>query len=68
VKPPVTKKMRPPRRGLVTLFLGLSLPLLTGGCAQFRNEVVDAFETATLGLIDAAVGLAFEQFRSDEAP
>jgi hypothetical protein len=47
------------------LGLVLTLPLCMGGCPEFRNESVDAIETASRGLIDAALNLYFEQLRTD---
>ena len=44
----------------------LALPLLMGGCPEFRNEIVNAFETAARGVVDAALDLAFDQFRTDD--
>jgi hypothetical protein len=37
-----------------------------GGCPDFRNESVSAIETAARGVLDAALDLFFDQFRSDE--
>lgn len=55
------------RRGRApVLGLALALPLCMGGCPEFRNEIVDAFETATRGLFDASLGLYFEQLRTDD--
>jgi hypothetical protein len=70
-----------PRRPLLALcFL---LPLLMGGCPEFRNDVVSTIETATTSalfgtentltitrtaresLVNAAIDLIFDQFRSD---
>ncbi len=42
------------------------LPLNMGGCPEFRNESIDALETASRGVIDAAVTLYFDQLRTDE--
>jgi len=36
-----------------------------GGCPEFQNAVADAFETATRGVLDAALDLYFDQYRSD---
>lgn len=46
--------------------LFLLLPGVMGGCPEFRNESIDALETATRGVLDAALDLFFDQFRSDE--
>jgi hypothetical protein len=45
------------------MLLCLILPLLMGGCPEFQSQAVDAFETATRSVIDAAVDLFFDQFR-----
>ena len=37
-----------------------------GGCPEFRNESLDAVETASRGVLDAALDLFFDTFRSDE--
>ena len=55
------------RRTLRTLGFFLQLfvtPLLMGGCPEFQNQTVDAFETAFRSVIDSAVTLFFDQFRS----
>ncbi len=44
----------------------LLLPLQMGGCADFRNEVVNAFEIAARGVVDAGLDLLFDQARPDE--
>jgi hypothetical protein len=38
-----------------------------GGCPEFQDESVAALETATRGVVDAAVNLFFDQYRSDAA-
>lgn len=48
------------------LALCLLLPALMGGCPEFRNESVNAIETATRGLFNAALDLYFDQFRTDD--
>jgi len=50
-------------RNAAGMVLCLMLPLLMGGCPEFQSQAVDAFETATRGVIDAAVDLFFDQFR-----
>ena len=47
------------------LALLLLLPILMGGCPEFQDDVVTAFETATRGLVNAALELLFDQYRSD---
>jgi hypothetical protein len=42
-------------------------PAMMGGCPEFRNDAVTAVETAVRGLLDAAVDLYFDQFRTDDA-
>lgn len=56
---------RLPKR-LAAVGLCLLLPVLMGGCPEFRNESVTAFETASRGVLDAAIDLFFDQFRSDQ--
>lgn len=56
------------RAGLAALALSLFLPFLMGGCPEFRNESVDAIETASRGLLNAGLNLFFDQFRADESP
>jgi len=48
------------------LVIALLLPVLMGGCPEFRDQTVTAVETATRGLLDAALDLFFDQFRPDE--
>jgi len=40
-------------------------PLLMGGCPELRDEAVTAVQSATQGVVVAALDLFFEQFRSD---
>ena len=62
------KSRRLRRRGWASVMgVSLALPLCMGGCPQFRNEIVDAFETAARGLVDASVTLYFDQLRTDDA-
>ena len=42
-------------------------PAVMGGCPEFRNESINAIETATRGVINAALTLLFDQYRSDDA-
>ncbi len=61
---------RPYRRAsgpLAIAILSLLLPCLMGGCPEFQDESVAALETATRGVVDAAVNLFFDQYRSDAA-
>lgn len=44
--------------------VGLLLPLVLGGCPEFQDEVVNAVDTAVSGLVNAALNLYFDQFRS----
>ncbi len=65
---PQRKQVIGPRRGRVArLALYLLLPALMGGCPEVRNQSVDAIETATRGVLNAAFDMFFDQFRSDEA-
>lgn len=59
------KQPRASRR-IAALALCSLLPALMGGCPEFRNESVTAIETATRGVLDAALNLFFDQFRTDE--
>ena len=63
-------KLRRARNGnrWALLLLCLSLPLSMGGCENFRNDVVDAFEVATRGLVDAVLNAAFDSLRSGQGP
>ena len=51
-------------RTLGVFLLLFATPLLMGGCPEFQNQTVDAFETAFRSVIDSAVTLFFDQFRS----
>ncbi len=53
-------------RRVALVALILCIPGAMGGCPEFRNETVAAFETAARGLIDAAIDLAFDQLRTDD--
>lgn len=53
-------------RRLAVTAVSVLLPLQMGGCADFRNETVTAFETAARGLVDAGLDLMFDQLRPDE--
>ncbi len=55
------KDMRSP----VAFLLFVAAPLLLGGCPEFQNQAVDAFETAIRSVADSAVTLFFDQFRSN---
>ncbi|MCP4593506.1 MAG: hypothetical protein GY842_22440 [bacterium] len=65
------RKGQPHRPGTVSLSLllalGLLLPMVMGGCPEFRNESVAAIETATRGVLNAGLDLLFDQYRTDEA-
>lgn len=43
----------------------LVTPLLMGGCPEFQNASVDAFESATRGVVNAALDLLFDQYRNN---
>jgi hypothetical protein len=53
------------KRLLIVLLLFAATPLAMGGCPEFQDSVVAAIETATRGVVDAAVTLFFDQYRSD---
>ena len=55
------------QRGKVwaVVFIGSVTPLLMGGCPDFQNATVDAFLTATRTVLNAALDLAFDQYRAD---
>jgi hypothetical protein len=53
-------------KSTAVLGLCLLLPALMGGCPEFRNSSINAIETATRGVFDAALTLMFDQLRSDE--
>ena len=55
VKRPATKR--------ATLALLFMLPALMGGCPEFRSASIDAVESASNGLLLAALDLFFEGFR-----
>lgn len=42
-------------------------PAAMGGCPEFRNESINAIETASRGVTKAARTLLFDQYRSDDA-
>jgi hypothetical protein len=44
--------------------LCLLLPMILGGCPEFQDEFVNALDTAVSGLLNAALDLYFDQFRS----
>lgn len=48
--------------GVFSLFF--ATPLLMGGCPEFQNQTVEAFETAFRSVVDSALTLFFDQFRS----
>lgn len=47
--------------------LFLIVPTQMGGCPEFQNASVTAIETAVRGILDAALDLAFDQFRTDRS-
>jgi hypothetical protein len=58
------KNLSRSRRAVAILLLA-AVPLLMGGCPEFQDEVVAAVESAARGVVDAAVTLYFDQFRSN---
>ncbi len=54
------------KQKIAVLAILMALPLSLGGCPEFRNESVNAVETASRGVIDAAVTLFFDQLRTDQ--
>ncbi len=56
-----------PGRGCAFWGLCLLIPVLIGGCPEFQNASVTAVETASRGVLDAALDLFFDQFRTDRA-
>jgi hypothetical protein len=38
-----------------------------GGCPEFQNASTTAVETASRGVLDAALDMFFDQFRTDQA-
>ena len=66
----MSKGQRTPSRmwsRLAVLALCLMLPILGGGCPEFRDQSVAAVESATRGVMNAGLDLLFDQFRTDEA-
>ena len=53
------------RRVVLAALCGL-VPAAMGGCPEFRNDTVTAVETAVRSILDAAVELYFDQFRTDD--
>ncbi len=80
----IRRKRWPMTSRLAGLAIGCLLPLLLGGCPEFRNGSVDAFDAATRsvvlgdtttddatdaasrGVLNAALDLLFDQFRTSE--
>ncbi|GMU21896.1 MAG: hypothetical protein AMXMBFR13_19840 [Phycisphaerae bacterium] len=53
------------KRLLLALFL--VVPCLMGGaCTDFRNAIVDAFDTFARSALDASLDVFFDQLRGDE--
>ena len=52
-------------RTRLPLAMVLALPLLMGGCPEFRDEAVTAVQTATQGIVVSALDLFFGQFREN---
>lgn len=52
-------------RAMSFLLLFVVTPLLMGGCPEFRDQIVTAFETATQSLFSDTFTLFFDQFRSN---
>ena len=50
--------------GIALVAFGLLLPLVLGGCPEFRNDVVNSIDTATRGIVNAALDLLFIQFQN----
>jgi hypothetical protein len=55
---------RPKIKRLPIALLALA-PLMMGGCPEFRDEAVTAVQSATQGVVVAALDLFFQQFRSN---
>lgn len=53
------------RSRFALIALILLLPTMMGGCPEFRNEVVNALETAARSVLDSAFDQYFDQLRSD---
>jgi hypothetical protein len=54
------------KRSIALIALCALAPAMMGGCPEFRNDAVTAVETAVRGVLDAAVDLYFDQFRTDD--
>lgn len=50
-------------RFLAVLLLAASTPFTMGGCPEFQDEVVSAFESASQSIMAAAVTLFFDRYR-----
>lgn len=50
---------------MAPLVLLVVMPLMMGGCPDFRDESVSAVQTATQGILVAALDLFFDQYRSN---
>jgi len=53
-------------RRLATLVLAFTAPLMMGGCPQIRNTAVDAVETGMRDVLNTALDLYFENWRSHD--
>ena len=54
-------------RGCALWGICLVIPALMGGCPEFQNASITAIETASRGVLDAALDMFFDQFRTDQA-
>jgi hypothetical protein len=57
--------MKPGVRGLSVIILMSLVPLLMGGCTEFRDAFFTSLESATGAALDAALTDLFDQVRSD---
>lgn len=56
-----------PGRSCALWGICLLIPALMGGCPEFQNASMTAVETAARGVLDAALDMFFDQFRTDQA-
>jgi hypothetical protein len=59
------KKTRRPADRFCVVAMCVLVPLLTGGCTELRNSLVDTVEAAARTAVETAVQGFFDQFRSD---